>query len=85
MSIKLYLESKTTTISPNDDDEGLYLLWTHQLLKERGYEPSPLKRILNDDSDNDSIDSSITELSTSNNNNINKSWFSTWFSFPICN
>ncbi|KAI8099139.1 uncharacterized protein BX664DRAFT_320493 [Halteromyces radiatus] len=29
-----------TTISPNDDDEGLYLLWTHQLLREQGFRPS---------------------------------------------
>ncbi|ORY96760.1 hypothetical protein BCR43DRAFT_492220 [Syncephalastrum racemosum] len=29
-----------TTVSPNDKDEGLYLLWTHQLLRERGFKPS---------------------------------------------
>ena len=37
-----------TTVSPNDNDEGLYLLWTHQLLRERGYEPGRL-----DDDDDD--------------------------------
>ncbi|KAI9272178.1 hypothetical protein EDC94DRAFT_251791 [Helicostylum pulchrum] len=55
-----------STISPNDDDEGLYLLWTHQLLRERGYTPSSCK--LNgdendEDDDNYSIDSSITDSS----------------------
>lgn len=39
-----------TTVSPNDNDEGLYLLWTHQLLRERGYEP---ERLIDDDDDND--------------------------------
>ncbi|ORZ04276.1 hypothetical protein BCR42DRAFT_429383 [Absidia repens] len=29
-----------TTINPNDDDEGLYLLWTHQLLREHGLRPA---------------------------------------------
>lgn len=68
-----------STISPNDDDEDLYLLWTHQLLKERGYEPSPLKQIMNDDCD--SIDSSITEDSTT----LKRSWLSTWLPFyHIC-
>ncbi|CDH57917.1 predicted protein [Lichtheimia corymbifera JMRC:FSU:9682] len=41
-----------TTVSPNDNDEGLYLLWTHQLLRERGYEPGRL----GDDDDDDQED-----------------------------
>ncbi|KAL0145497.1 hypothetical protein V8B55DRAFT_1373922 [Mucor lusitanicus] len=32
-----------TTISPNEDDEGLYLLWTQQLLREKGFTPSPCR------------------------------------------
>ncbi|SAM05934.1 hypothetical protein [Absidia glauca] len=32
----------STQISPNDDDQSLYLLWTHQLLVERGFTPSPI-------------------------------------------
>ncbi|PHZ12681.1 uncharacterized protein RHIMIDRAFT_282942, partial [Rhizopus microsporus ATCC 52813] len=34
------IEGMQTTVSSNDD-EGLYLLWTHQLLRERGFVPSP--------------------------------------------
>jgi hypothetical protein len=85
--------SSSSTISPNDDDEGLYLLWTHQLLRERGYEPSSCK--LNEDEDTYSIDSSITDLSTmvdhvnptSNSTRKNeRSFVSSWLSscFPMC-
>ncbi|GAA5811981.1 hypothetical protein MFLAVUS_005428 [Mucor flavus] len=52
-----------STISPNDDDEGLYLLWTHQLLRERGYSPSSCKLNSDEEDENYSIDSSITDLS----------------------
>ncbi|ORZ04626.1 hypothetical protein BCR42DRAFT_429085 [Absidia repens] len=50
-----------TTISPNDDDEGLYLLWTHQLLREQGFRPSSCrtnsyKQQQHLDSDNDDDD-----------------------------
>lgn len=88
-----------STISPNDDDEGLYLLWTHQLLRERGYKPASCK--LNDDDDDDcySIDSSITDLSVNQqqtlsssnsnrhlNNNQTFSYTPSWLSscFPLC-
>ncbi|KAI9494318.1 hypothetical protein BDB00DRAFT_818700 [Zychaea mexicana] len=37
-----------TTVSPNDNDEGLYLLWTHQLLRERGFKPPPCRLKEND-------------------------------------
>lgn len=87
--------SAASTISPNDDDEGLYLLWTHQLLRERGYKPSSCK--LNEDDDDDdcySIDSSITDLSVNqqqtlassnnnrhlNNNQSSSSYTPTWLS-----
>lgn len=85
------LSTATTpsTISPNDDDEGLYLLWTHQLLRERGYQPSSCKVDDDDDNDDDcrSIDSSITDLSTNTSRQQQKSmnlstWFTSWF--PIC-
>ncbi|KAG2207226.1 hypothetical protein INT47_012279 [Mucor saturninus] len=85
-----------STISPNDDDEGLYLLWTHQLLRERGYKPSSCKLNGDEDEENDdcySIDSSITDLSvdqqqtltSSNNSNrhLNNNFsasYPTWLS-----
>ncbi|KAI9366481.1 hypothetical protein BD770DRAFT_438616 [Pilaira anomala] len=81
--------SAPSTVSPNDDDEGLYLLWTHQLLRERGYQPSSCKLTADeeDDDDNYSFDSSITDLSVSpldrftpspvdNTRSINKSFIS---------
>ncbi|KAF7721140.1 hypothetical protein EC973_005363 [Apophysomyces ossiformis] len=58
-----------TTISPNDDDEGLYLLWTHQLLREHGLRPASCRPDDNDDDEegngeyDDDDDSSITNLS----------------------
>lgn len=69
ISIPLYLNiiassSTISTISPNDDNESLYLLWTHQLLKEKGYH-------LNEDEE--SIESSITQASSKTN------WFHTCF------
>ncbi|KAI8642518.1 hypothetical protein BD408DRAFT_416363 [Parasitella parasitica] len=79
------LTSTATTISPNDDDEGLYLLWTHQLLRERGYQPSSCKV---DDDDGCSVDSSITELSTSVQRPLLRkstnfsNWLLSWF--PVC-
>ncbi|CAO3642901.1 unnamed protein product [Mucor hiemalis] len=60
-SSPLVSSSAASTISPNDDDEGLYLLWTHQLLRERGYKPSSCNA--NEDDDNESVDSSISNLS----------------------
>lgn len=61
-SSPLVSSSAASTISPNDDDEGLYLLWTHQLLRERGYKPSSCNAN-DDDDDNESVDSSISDLS----------------------
>ncbi|KAI9019216.1 hypothetical protein CLU79DRAFT_759201 [Phycomyces nitens] len=56
-----------TTVSPNDDDEGLYLLWTHQLLREHGFKPSSCRTstLHGDDEDDDigSDDSSVTNHS----------------------
>ncbi|KAI7854078.1 hypothetical protein BDC45DRAFT_569619 [Circinella umbellata] len=68
-----------TTVSPNDNDEGLYLLWTHQLLRERGFKPSPCRfkeengqivaennnDIINDDNDDDDDDSDDTRSTDS--------------------
>lgn len=42
-----------TTVSPNDNDEGLYLLWTHQLLRERGYKPASCRKYNDDFADSD--------------------------------
>lgn len=83
-SIETSSSSKSTTISSHDnDDEGLYLYWTNQLLKERGYEPSPLKRYMNDnDDDNDSIASSISDISSATVYQKRKSWLSSWL--PFC-
>lgn len=53
-----------TTISPNDDDEGLYLLWTHQMLRERGFRPSSCRTDSYHDQDND-IDEEDDESSLS--------------------
>ncbi|RCH94684.1 hypothetical protein CU097_013090 [Rhizopus azygosporus] len=66
--------STASTISPNDDNESLYLLWTHQLLKEKGYNPSSY----NIDDDCNSIDSSITDVSIPQS----KHWL--YNCFPIC-
>lgn len=48
----------TTTASP-DDNEGLYLLWTHQLLRERGFIPSPCS--FNEEEEDDDSISSLSE------------------------
>lgn len=63
-TMSLASSSTISTISPNDDNESLYLLWTHQLLKEKGYH-------LNEDEE--SIESSITQASSKTN------WFRTCF------
>ncbi|KAI7871181.1 hypothetical protein BDF14DRAFT_1993334 [Spinellus fusiger] len=53
-----------TTVSPNDEDEGLYLLWTHQLLRERGFRPTSCRNsTLHEDDDLESDDSSLTNRS----------------------
>ncbi|SAM00521.1 hypothetical protein [Absidia glauca] len=58
-----------TTISPNDDDEGLYLLWTHQMLRERGFRPSSCRtdsyhdQDSDNDDDDDDDDSSLSATS----------------------
>ncbi|KAI9364266.1 hypothetical protein BD770DRAFT_379646 [Pilaira anomala] len=59
-----YLESRPvtpsqTTISPDDDDESLYLLWTKQLLKERGIGSDEEEK--EDDDDSSVSDMSSTE------------------------
>jgi hypothetical protein len=49
-----------TTITPNDNDEGIYLLWTQHMLRQKGFRPSSYN--LNDeDSDSDSTNSSLTD------------------------
>ncbi|KAI9473747.1 MAG: hypothetical protein EXX96DRAFT_579210 [Benjaminiella poitrasii] len=35
--------NKTTINRSDEDDEGLYLLWTQQILKEKGFNPSPCR------------------------------------------
>ncbi|CAO3666888.1 unnamed protein product [Rhizopus stolonifer] len=47
--------TRQTTASP-DDHEGLYLLWTHQLLRERGL----VKEGKDSDDDDDDDDSSLS-------------------------
>ncbi|KAI8332018.1 hypothetical protein BC941DRAFT_134687 [Chlamydoabsidia padenii] len=57
-----------TTISPNDDDEGLYLLWTHQILREQGFRPSSCRTNSyhgNNDQDSDDDDDDDSSLSAS--------------------
>lgn len=58
-----------TTVSPNDNDEGLYLLWTQQLLRERGFTPSPCtpdeyRKKGNNEEDDDDDDSSVSDMSS---------------------
>lgn len=56
-----------TTVSPNDNDEGLYLLWTQQLLRQRGFKPSPCtpdEYGRKDDEDEDDDDSSVSDMSS---------------------
>ncbi|CAO3620985.1 unnamed protein product [Mucor hiemalis] len=54
-----------TTIGSNDNDEGLYLLWTQQLLRERGFAPSPCTPDeYNNGKRDDDDDSSISDMSS---------------------
>ncbi|KAG1460948.1 hypothetical protein G6F56_005832 [Rhizopus delemar] len=53
-SLSLASSSIASTINPNDDNESIYLLWTHQLIQEK----YPSIR------DDESIESSITHVST---------------------
>ena len=56
-----------TTISPDDNDEGLYLLWTHQLLRERGFTPSscaPDEYARDEHQDDDSSVSDMSSVSS---------------------
>ncbi|KAJ8657364.1 hypothetical protein O0I10_006918 [Lichtheimia ornata] len=47
-----------TTVSENDNEEGLYLLWTHQILRDRGMAPHSCNGEVNDSDDDGS---SITQ------------------------
>jgi hypothetical protein len=49
-----------TTITPNDNDQGIYLLWTQHMLRQKGFRPSSYQ-INDDDSDSDSTNSSLTD------------------------
>jgi hypothetical protein len=49
-----------TTITPNDNDEGIYLLWTQHMLRQKGFRPSSYN-LNDDDSDSDSTNSSLTD------------------------
>ncbi|KAI8581692.1 hypothetical protein K450DRAFT_230745 [Umbelopsis ramanniana AG] len=49
-----------TTIAPNDNDEGIYLLWTQHMLRQKGFRPSSYN-LNDDDSDSDSTNSSLTD------------------------
>ncbi|ORZ25332.1 hypothetical protein BCR42DRAFT_5865 [Absidia repens] len=65
-------KSHGASISPNDDDQSLYLLWTHQLLVERGFTPSPMAAAAeNDDA------SSTSSMSAENDDNEFSMLFST--------
>ncbi|KAI8093248.1 uncharacterized protein BX664DRAFT_329288 [Halteromyces radiatus] len=76
--------SRSMNISPNDDDESLYLLWTHQLLVERGFNPTPIGSKYSiddnnhdDDDDDDDSASSISSISADNDDNNLSLLFST--------
>ncbi|KAI9243740.1 hypothetical protein BDA99DRAFT_529923 [Phascolomyces articulosus] len=56
-----------TTISPDDDEEGLYLAWTHQMLREQGLRPQSCHGGLDNDEDDDSSVSDDDGLSYDNN------------------
>ncbi|KAG1157271.1 hypothetical protein G6F37_006850 [Rhizopus arrhizus] len=58
-SLNTLSQSNLTTTASPDDNEGLYLLWTHQLLRERGFIPSPC--LLNDEEEDDDSISSLSE------------------------
>ncbi|KAI8386848.1 hypothetical protein BD560DRAFT_382979 [Blakeslea trispora] len=71
-----------STVSPSvDDNESLYLLWTHQLLRDKGFQPSSCRL---DDDDSYSIDSSITDVSQieSRMNQLHQPWWKSCF--PMC-
>ncbi|KAI8138712.1 hypothetical protein BJV82DRAFT_630250 [Fennellomyces sp. T-0311] len=65
-----------TTVGPDDDEEGLYLAWTHQLLREHGFRPQSCHGGLDADSDDDS---SLSD--DEDRNDTRKSWLSC---FPTC-
>ncbi|KAI8645168.1 hypothetical protein BD408DRAFT_412368 [Parasitella parasitica] len=66
-TIERPLTPSQTTISPNDDDEGLYLLWTQQLLREKGFTPSSCRPDLEDYMEKqDNTPSSSTSLEDDN-------------------
>lgn len=63
-----------TTTSPNENDEGLYLLWTQQLLRERGYKPASCSGNSVEEEDDDLIrrndDDDSSEASFSSDDDI---------------
>ncbi|KAG2225427.1 hypothetical protein INT45_010063, partial [Circinella minor] len=71
-----------TTICPDDDEEGLYLAWTHQLLREQGLRPQSCHGGLDNEDDDDSSLSDGDSLNYNDNNyhnkNSNKSFLSSW-------
>ncbi|KAI9300270.1 hypothetical protein BJ944DRAFT_273288 [Cunninghamella echinulata] len=67
--------TSSNNISPNDDDESLYLLWTHQILIEKGYKPSIIST--NDDEENGDDDDDESTLDDENDDKELTNLFST--------
>ncbi|KAI9245063.1 hypothetical protein BY458DRAFT_560865 [Sporodiniella umbellata] len=68
-SLSLASSSTASTINPNDDDESLYLLWTHQLFQEKYPH-------IRDDESIESTETTITDQTTA------QRWFP--ICFPRC-
>lgn len=50
-----------TTITPNDNDGGIYLSWTQHMLRQQGFRPSSYNPNEVSESDSDSTNSSLTD------------------------
>ncbi|OAD68247.1 hypothetical protein PHYBLDRAFT_173255 [Phycomyces blakesleeanus NRRL 1555(-)] len=44
-----HASSYTTTVGQDNNDEGLYLMWTHELLRERGFTPISCRSEVDED------------------------------------
>jgi hypothetical protein len=71
-----------TTITPNENDEGIYLSWTQHMLRQQGFRPSSYNNDHGDSgSDSDSTNSSLTD-DEEDSLPITPPHFSTSRSFP---
>ncbi|ORX57521.1 hypothetical protein DM01DRAFT_1334131 [Hesseltinella vesiculosa] len=73
----------TTTINPNDDDEGLYLLWTSQILRDHGIRPASLRTHSFQDVDEDDDDDDESSQSSFASIPVQPSWAS-FFTACFC-